>query len=160
MVSDWCPAIFRNYFEIKENSYDFRTRDHLTIPLTRLTLGQHAVRVKEASLRNKIDKSLLNYTLKNIKAILNGILSKQSLTVNCTVQVLWGKTVITFLAYIYIYNSLSLSIYIYVCVCLYANICKYLYMYIYAKTNCNISFVWIYICLIMITLGTLATLFS
>ena len=50
MVSDRCPAIFRNYFEIKQNSYDLRTRDQLTIPLTRLTLGQHAVRVIGASL--------------------------------------------------------------------------------------------------------------
>ena len=33
MVSDRCPAIFRNYFKIKENSYDLRTRDQLTIPL-------------------------------------------------------------------------------------------------------------------------------
>ena len=65
MVSDRCPAIFRNYFEIKENSYDLRTRDQLTIPLTRLNLGQHAVRVKGASLWNKIDKSLLNYRFKN-----------------------------------------------------------------------------------------------
>ena len=64
MVSDRCPAIFRNYFEIKENSYDLRTRDQLTIPLTRLNLGQHAVRVKGASLWNKIDKSLLNYRFK------------------------------------------------------------------------------------------------
>ena len=39
MVSDWCHVIFRNYFEIKENSYDFRTPDQLTIPLTRFTLG-------------------------------------------------------------------------------------------------------------------------
>ena len=43
MVGDRCPAIFRNYFEIKENSYDLRT---------------------PASLWNKIDKSLLNYRLK------------------------------------------------------------------------------------------------
>ena len=64
MVSDRCPAIFRNYFEIKENSYDLRTHDQLTIPLTRLTLGQHAVSVKGASLWNKLDKSLLNYRLK------------------------------------------------------------------------------------------------
>ena len=64
MVSDRCPAIFKNYFEIKENSFDLRTRDQLTIPLTRLTLGQHAARVKGASLWNKIDKSLLNYRLK------------------------------------------------------------------------------------------------
>ena len=61
MVSDRCPAIFRNYFEMKGNSYDLRTRGQLTIPLTRLTLGQHVVRVKGASLWNKIDKSLLNY---------------------------------------------------------------------------------------------------
>ena len=52
IVSDRCPAIFRNYFEIKEKSYDLRTRGQLTIPLTRLTLGQHAVRVKGASLLN------------------------------------------------------------------------------------------------------------
>ena len=64
MVSDRCAAVFRNYFEIKENSYDLRTRDQLTIPLARLTLGQHAVRVKGASLWNKIDKSLLNYSCK------------------------------------------------------------------------------------------------
>ena len=86
MVSDRCPAIFRNYFEIKENTYDLRTRDQLTFPLTRLTLGQHAVRVKGAYLWNKIDKSLLNYRFKkNIKGTLNEILSKQVLTVNCTV---------------------------------------------------------------------------
>ena len=64
MVSDRCPAIFRNYFEIKQDSYDLRTRDQLTIPLTRLILGQHAVRVIGASLWNKIDKSLLNYRFK------------------------------------------------------------------------------------------------
>ena len=65
MVTDRCPAIFRKYFEIKGNSYDLRTRDQLTIPLTRLSLGQHAVRVKWSSLWNKIDKSLLNYRFEN-----------------------------------------------------------------------------------------------
>ena len=39
MVSDRCPVIFKNYFEIKENYYDLRTRDQLTILLTRLSLG-------------------------------------------------------------------------------------------------------------------------
>ena len=46
MVSDRCSAVFRNYFEIKENSYDSRTCDQLTITLTRLCLGQHMVRLK------------------------------------------------------------------------------------------------------------------
>ena len=61
----YISALFRNYFEIKGNSYDLRTRDQLTIPLTWLSLGQHAVRVKWCSLWNKIDKSLLNYRFKN-----------------------------------------------------------------------------------------------
>ena len=85
MVSDRYTAIFRNYFEIKVHSYDLNSRDQLAIPLTGLHLEQHAFRVKGVSLRNKIDKSLLNYRLKNIKATLNQTLSKQLSKVNCNV---------------------------------------------------------------------------
>ena len=73
MVSDRCPALYRNYFEIK-NSNDLRTRDQLIIPLTRLGPGQHAMRVNGPSLWNKIDGSLLDYRLK-----------KQLLAVKCIV---------------------------------------------------------------------------
>ena len=132
MVNDRCPGIFRNYFEIKENSYDFRTRDQLTIPLTRLCLGQHVVRDKGASLWNKIGKSLLNHrSKKNIKATLNQILSQQSLKVNCIVKVLRGKAVILFLAYIdtymFIYLQTYVSIDIYVCI--YIHMRKLIVMY-------------------------------
>ena len=85
MVSDLKTAILRNNFEIKVNSYDLNSRDQLAIPFTRLHLEQHAVRVKGVSLWNKIDKSLLNYRLNNIKATINQILYKQLSRVNCNV---------------------------------------------------------------------------
>ena len=64
MGSNRCPEIFKNYFKIKTNHYDLRTKKQMVIPPSRISLGDQAVRIKGASMWNKLDKDLLQYRFK------------------------------------------------------------------------------------------------
>ena len=64
MGSNRCSEIFKNYFKIKTNHYDLRTKNQMVIPPSRISLGDQTVRIKGASMWNKLDKDLLQYTFK------------------------------------------------------------------------------------------------
>ena len=64
MGSNRCPEIFKNYFKIKTNHNDLRTKNQMVIPPSRISLGDQAVRIKGASMWNKLDKDLLQYRFK------------------------------------------------------------------------------------------------
>ena len=64
MGSNRCPEIFKKYFKIKTNHYDLRTKNQMVIPPSRISLGDQAVRIKGASMWNKLDKDLLKYRFK------------------------------------------------------------------------------------------------
>ena len=61
MGSNRCPEILKKYFKIKTNNYDLRTKNPMVIPPSRISLGDQAVRTKDASMWNKLDKDLLQY---------------------------------------------------------------------------------------------------
>ena len=58
MGSNLCPEIFKNYFKINTNHNDMRTKNQMIIPSSRIPLGDQAVRIKNASMWNKLDKDL------------------------------------------------------------------------------------------------------
>ena len=64
MGSNRCPEIFKNHFKIKTNHNDLRIKNQMVIPSSRISLGDQAVRVKGASMWNKLDKDLLQYRFK------------------------------------------------------------------------------------------------
>ena len=59
MGSKRWPQIFKKYFKIKTYHYDLRTKNQMAIPPSRISLGDQAVRIKGASMWNKLDKDLL-----------------------------------------------------------------------------------------------------
>ena len=59
MGSNRCPEIFKNYFKIKTYHYDLRTKNQMVIPPSRIALDDQAVRIKGASMWNKLDKKPL-----------------------------------------------------------------------------------------------------
>ena len=73
--------ISEQYFKIKTNHYDLRTKNQMVIRPSRISLGDQAVRIKGASMWNKLDKDLLKYRFKNdTKATLDSILLEKILS--------------------------------------------------------------------------------
>ena len=64
MGSNRCPEIFKHYFKIKTNHYDLITKKQMVIPPSRISLSDQSVRIKGASMWNKLDKDLLKYRFK------------------------------------------------------------------------------------------------
>ena len=64
MGSNRCPEIFKNHFKIKTNHYDMKTKNKKIIPSSRISLGDQTVRIKGASMWNKLDKDILKYRFK------------------------------------------------------------------------------------------------
>ena len=56
-----CPEIFLDYYTLKRNAYDLRTKGQLKVPQTRLVLGDKSVKIKGALLWNRMDKSMLKH---------------------------------------------------------------------------------------------------
>ena len=60
MGSNRCPEIFKNYFKIKTNHCDMRTKNQMIISPSGITLGDQAVRIKGASMWINLVKTSWN----------------------------------------------------------------------------------------------------
>ena len=60
-----CPDVFYEYFVLKQNTYDLRTKSQVVVPPARIPFGDRHVRIKGAQLWNNLPKCMLNDRLKN-----------------------------------------------------------------------------------------------
>ena len=58
-----CPEVFTDYFVLKQNAYDLRTKGQLVVPSARIMFGDRQVKIKGAQLWNRLPKDLLNKRL-------------------------------------------------------------------------------------------------
>ena len=64
-------AVFQDYFELKRNTYDLRTKAQIIVPPARIVLGDKQIRIKGAQLWKRLPKDMLESRFeKSFKTIL------------------------------------------------------------------------------------------
>ena len=64
IVSGRCPSVFQDYFELKQNTYDLRTKGQIIVPPDRIVLADKQIRIKGAQLLNRLPKYMLESRFK------------------------------------------------------------------------------------------------
>ena len=66
IVSGRWPNVFQDYFELKQNTYDLRTKGQIIVPPAGIALGDKQIRIKGAQLWNKLSKDMLESRFKKV----------------------------------------------------------------------------------------------
>ena len=64
IVSGRCPSVFQEYFELKQNTYDLRTKGQIKVPPDGIVLADKQIRIKGAQLLNRLPKDMLESRFK------------------------------------------------------------------------------------------------
>ena len=64
IVSGRCPGVFQDYFELKRNANDLRTKGQIIVPPGRIVLRDKQIRIKGTQLWNRLPKDILESRFK------------------------------------------------------------------------------------------------